>query len=42
LEEGFEKVTAQTCQAALLDMRREEDRYWIEDMEADEGLESEG
>jgi hypothetical protein len=27
LEEGFEKVTAQTCQAALLDMRREEDRY---------------
>ena len=37
LEEGFGKVTTQTCQAALVDMRREEDRYWLEDMEADEG-----
>ena len=37
LEEGFGKVTPQTCQAALVDMRREEDRYWLEDMEADEG-----
>jgi transposase len=42
LAEGFEKVTAQTCQAALSDMRKEEDRYWLEDMEADEGLETEG
>jgi len=36
VEEGFGKVTAQTCQAALKDMRREEDRYWIEDLEDDE------
>ena len=36
VEEGFGKVTAQTCRAALEDMRREEDRYWIEDLEEDE------
>ncbi len=33
LEEGFDKVTSKTCQAAIADMRREEDRYWQEDME---------
>ena len=36
LEDGFEKVTPATCQAAIEDMRREEDRYWQEDMEDDE------
>ena len=39
VEEGFHKVTAQTCRAALADIRREEDRYWVEDMEDDELLE---
>jgi len=33
LEEGFEKVTPATCQAAVEDMRQEEDRYWREDLE---------
>jgi hypothetical protein len=33
LAEGFDKVTPETCQAAIADMRREEDRYWQEDME---------
>lgn len=33
LEEGFDKVTPETCRAAIADMRREEDRYWREDME---------
>jgi hypothetical protein len=33
LEEGFDKVTPETCRAAIADMRREEDRYWQEDME---------
>jgi transposase len=36
LEDGFEKVTPTTCQAAIEDMKREEDRYWQEDMEDDE------
>lgn len=36
VEEGFSKVTAQTCQAALEDMRKGEDRYWVEDLENDE------
>jgi hypothetical protein len=36
LEDGFEKVTPATCQAAIEDTRREEDRYWQEDMEDDE------
>ena len=36
LEDGFEKVTPTTCQAAIEDMRREEDRYWQEDMDIDE------
>src|SRR2546428_12884749 len=36
LEEGFEKVTPETCRAAIADMRREEDRYWQEDMEESE------
>jgi len=35
--EGFNKVTAATCQAAIADMRIEEDCYWREDMEDDEG-----
>jgi transposase len=33
LEDGFEKVTPETCQAAIAEMRKEEDRYWREDME---------
>ena len=36
LEGGFEMVTPTTCQAAIEDMRREEDRYWQEDMDDDE------
>jgi transposase len=40
VEEGFRKVTAKTCRAALADMRREEDRYWVEDMEDDKALET--
>jgi transposase len=36
LEGGFEMVTPTTCQAAIEDMRREEDRYWHEDMDDDE------
>jgi transposase len=36
LEEGFAKVTPETCQAAVAAMRREEDRYWQEDMEESE------
>ena len=36
--EGFNKVTPATCQAAIADVRTEEDRYWREDMEDDEGL----
>ena len=36
LEKGFEKVTPTTCQAAIEDVKREEDRYWQEDMEDDE------
>jgi len=35
LDEGFEKVTSATCQAAIADMWREEDRYWQEDLEDD-------
>ena len=35
--EGFTKVTPATCQAAIADVRTEEDRYWREDMEDDEG-----
>lgn len=35
--EGFSKVTPATCQAAIADVRTEEDRYWREDMEDDEG-----
>jgi hypothetical protein len=33
LQEGFDKVTLDTCQAAIADMRTEEDRYWKEGME---------
>ena len=36
LADGFEKVTPDTCRAALADMRSEEDRYWREDMEESE------
>jgi len=36
LEDGFEKVTPETCRAAIADMRSEEDRYWREDMEESE------
>jgi len=36
LEEGFDKVTSATCQAAIENVRREEDRYWREDTEDDE------
>jgi hypothetical protein len=36
VEAGFETVTSETCQAAIADMRREEDRYWWEDMEESE------
>jgi len=36
LEAGFEKVTPETCQAAIAAMRGEEDRYWQEDMEEPE------
>jgi transposase len=36
LEEGFDKVTPETCRAAIADMRREEDQYWREDMEEPE------
>lgn len=39
LEDGFEKVTSATCQAAIEDVRREEDRYWQEDMDDDEANE---
>jgi transposase len=35
--EGFNKVPAATCQAAIAAMRIEEDCYWREDMEDDEG-----
>ena len=35
--EGFNKVTPATCQSAVADVRTEEDRYWREDMEDDEG-----
>jgi hypothetical protein len=33
LEEGVDKVTPETCRAAIADRRREEDRSWQEDME---------
>lgn len=36
LEDGFAKVTPDTCRAAIADMRSEEDRYWREDMEESE------
>jgi transposase len=36
LAEGLDKVTSATCQAAITDMRKEEDRYWQEDMEESE------
>ena len=36
VEEGFEKITLATCRANVADMRREEDRYWNEDMAYDE------
>jgi transposase len=36
LEDGFEKVTPETCRAAIAAMRSEEDRYWREDMEESE------
>lgn len=36
LEEGFDKVTPETCRAAIVAMRREEDQYWREDMEEPE------
>jgi len=36
VEDGFEKVTPDTCRAAIADMRSEEDRYWREDMEESE------
>ena len=35
LDEGFGKVTPSTYAAAVADIRREEDRYWREDAEAD-------
>ena len=31
--EGFDKVTAETCQAAIKDAYSEEERYWKEDMD---------
>jgi hypothetical protein len=33
LEEGFDKVTSETCRAVIADMQSEEDQYWREDME---------
>jgi hypothetical protein len=36
LEEGFDKVTSETCRAVIADMQSEEDRYWREDMEESE------
>src|SRR5918999_1056870 len=36
LEEGFDKVTSETCRAVIADMQGEEDRYWREDMEESE------
>lgn len=33
LQEGFNKVTSDTCQAAIANVRQEEDQYWQEDME---------
>jgi DDE superfamily endonuclease len=36
LEEGFDKVTSETCRAVSADMQSEEDRYWREDMEESE------
>ncbi len=39
LEDGFKKVTPKTCRAIVDIIRREEDRYWVEDMEDDELLE---
>jgi transposase len=39
LDDGFDKVTPATCQAAIDDMRREEDRYWQEDTDIDEANE---
>lgn len=36
LEEGFDKVTSQTCRAVIADIQSEEDRYWREDMEESE------
>jgi hypothetical protein len=36
LEEGFDKITPETCRAAIVDMQREEDQYWREDMEEPE------
>ena len=36
LADGFEKVTPETCRAAIAAMRSEEDRYWREDMEESE------
>ena len=35
--EGVNKVTPAPCQAAIADVRSEEDRYWREDREDDEG-----
>lgn len=33
LDEGFNKVTPETCRAVIADMQSEEDRYWREDMD---------
>jgi hypothetical protein len=36
LEEGFDKVTSETCRAGIADRPSEEDRYWREDLEESE------
>ena len=35
LDQGFDKVTAKTCQAAIKDVCSEEERYWKEDLDDD-------
>ena len=32
LEEGFEKITAETCQEFIKKVRQQEDDFWAEDM----------
>ena len=36
LDEGFNKVTEKTCQGIIKKVRKIEDNFWTEDLEAEE------